>query len=382
LTLNGTWEGNLFQFDNRVMPLVASTLKTPFQLGADLYRYDESSVAAALREAVVNALIHADYMGQGGVVVDRWADRIELSNPGTLLLSHEQLLRGGVSECRNKSLQLMFQMMGAGDKAGSGLDKIRSSWADTRFRDPRLRETQRPDRVSLSLPMISILPEDSLEQLGLRFGASLDRLRPEEVQILVMALEEGAITNLRLQEVLTIHRTDLTRILQQLVRDGFLGRRGFGRGTRYELSEGGGDRMTDAKGSTGTSTDTFTDTSASTDSGRPDTGVAVDTRPFAERDPDGWAALRRDTEAVRNRTRMTSAELQRAARQIAMRAGWLTRTELASLLGRNSENIRDSVIQPLIAGGVLRMRFPSRNHPAQAHALAEWHAEAPETAGD
>ena len=32
----------------------------------------------ALREAVVNALIHADYRGQGGVVIERFADRIEV----------------------------------------------------------------------------------------------------------------------------------------------------------------------------------------------------------------------------------------------------------------------------------------------------------------
>jgi hypothetical protein len=34
----------------------------------------------------------------------------------------------GVSECRNKSLQMMFQLMGGGDKAGSGMDKIRAGW--------------------------------------------------------------------------------------------------------------------------------------------------------------------------------------------------------------------------------------------------------------
>ena len=47
--------------------------------------------------------------------------------------------------------------------------------------------------------MISILPENAIAQLRQRFGASLKTLRPEEVQILVMALEEGAVTNLLLQ---------------------------------------------------------------------------------------------------------------------------------------------------------------------------------------
>ena len=44
---------------------------------------------------------------------------MEMSNPGSLLISFNQLIRGGVSECRNKSLQVMFQMLGLGEKAGS-----------------------------------------------------------------------------------------------------------------------------------------------------------------------------------------------------------------------------------------------------------------------
>jgi hypothetical protein len=58
----------------------------------------------------------------------------KFSNPGSLLVSQVQLLQGGVSECRNKSLQLMFQLMGGGDKAGSGMDKIRAGWRAQHWR--------------------------------------------------------------------------------------------------------------------------------------------------------------------------------------------------------------------------------------------------------
>jgi predicted HTH transcriptional regulator len=52
-----------------------------------------------------------------------------------------ELLQGGVSECRNKSLQLMFQLMGGGNKAGSGMDKIRAGWRAQHWRSPRLEES-------------------------------------------------------------------------------------------------------------------------------------------------------------------------------------------------------------------------------------------------
>jgi ATP-dependent DNA helicase RecG len=61
---DGTWENNLFQFYLRVMQRLSGDLKMPFQLDRELYRKDDSAVHEALREAVVNALVHADHRGQ------------------------------------------------------------------------------------------------------------------------------------------------------------------------------------------------------------------------------------------------------------------------------------------------------------------------------
>ena len=82
LTIDGTWVANLFQFYQRVIQRLTADLKIPFQLGADLFRKDDTIVHEAIREALVNALIHADYRGQGGIVIEKYRDRFELSNPG------------------------------------------------------------------------------------------------------------------------------------------------------------------------------------------------------------------------------------------------------------------------------------------------------------
>ena len=111
----------------------------------------------------------------GGVVIERFADRIELSNPGTLLVSFEQLRRGAVSECRNPGLQRMFQLIGAGDKAGSGLDKIRRGWESQPWRSPTVRETTQPDRVQFTLPLVSLLPPESLARLRNLFGRDFEQ---------------------------------------------------------------------------------------------------------------------------------------------------------------------------------------------------------------
>jgi len=117
LTQDGTWPGNLYQFYHRVIQKLSTDLKLPFALDRNMVRTGESIVHVAIREALVNALIHADYQGQGGIVIEKYPDHFEFSNPGSLLISLDQIMKGGVSECRNKSLQLMFTMIGAAERA-------------------------------------------------------------------------------------------------------------------------------------------------------------------------------------------------------------------------------------------------------------------------
>ena len=222
LVPDGTWEANVFQFYQQTIRRLIRDLKVPFQLDAEMHRIDHTPVHEALREAVVNAVIHADYRGVGGVIISKLRSRIEISNPGTLLISYEQLLQGGISECRNKSLQRMFQMIGGGEKAGSGIDRIRQGWASQGWRFPELEETVNPDRVQVWLPMESLLPEEVVKRLATRFGARFATLTPLERETLVTADVEGRVSNSRLRMVSDMHAADLTRLLQSLVTRGFL----------------------------------------------------------------------------------------------------------------------------------------------------------------
>jgi ATP-dependent DNA helicase RecG len=358
LTLDGTWEGNLFQFYQRVMLKLSSGpgVKRPFQTNAEGYRVAGTPVVDALQEALVNALIHADYGGQGGVVIDRWLDRFEFSNPGTLLVSREQLLRGGVSECRNKSLQLMFQMLGAGDKAGSGIDKIRAGWASQHWRSPSLRETHRPDRVMLSLPMVSTLPEPILKGLQERFGPRFAALSGDEVQAVVAAAAEGDVTNQRLQEMLTLHRVDITRMLRGLVRDGLLTSEGVGRGTRYRVSGEEAPPIGEAA---------------------PPIGEAAP--PIGEAAPPIGEALRARATRVRDAKKVPE-DVLRAVLLDLCTDRFLTIQQLAELMGRNAAKLRDRHVRPLVAEGLLVARFPGvPSHPDQAYRSAN---DRPKEAGE
>ena len=152
LTIDGEWESNLFQFFFKTLRYLTEGIKTPFRLNDDLSRTGFGPAQVAIREALVNALVHADYQGQGGIILRKTRKGIELSNPGTLLLEKEQLFHGGLSICRNGTIQKMFQFMGMAEKAGSGVDKIYEGWVEQFHTRPLIAESHAPARVTWTLP--------------------------------------------------------------------------------------------------------------------------------------------------------------------------------------------------------------------------------------
>ena len=351
LTIDGTWVGNLFQFYQRVIQRLTVDLKLPFQLGSDLFRKDETLVHEAIREALVNAVIHADYRGQGGIVVEKYRDRIELSNPGSLLLSLEQVWSGGVSECRNKSLQTMFLMIGGGEKAGSGIDKIRQGWASQNWRLPIIEETLRPDRVRLVLPMVSLLPEEAVQRIKGRFGTKFKKLSPLEVQALVTAHLEEGVSNVRMRQICSKHPTELTKLLQSLVSRGFLQQDGRGRGTTYRLP-GLGDSSHNAGNSSHK---------------RP-----VDSSHKLEEIPEEELTKLKFIAAPALFVMRLPVEDTRRIILELCRGRYFTAADLAELMNRNANGLRNRFLTPLVEEGLLIRKYPAEpNRPDQAYTRAE-----------
>ncbi len=233
---DGRWEANLFQFYRRVLPKLQEALPTPFTLDGN-QRMDETPAHVALREAFVNCCVHADYGENTSLQVLRYPDRILFSNPGTLLISRRQYYEGGESVCRNPSLQKMFMMIGAAERAGSGTSKIFSGWKSIGWKAPYPQEGSKPNKITLLMPLESLLDKRIegalLTQLGEERWYQLDQ---EERMILSTAYTEGVINHQCIRASSTLHPTDITHRLQHLVREGYLSSQGHGRGTTYTLA--------------------------------------------------------------------------------------------------------------------------------------------------
>ncbi len=136
---SGEWSGNVCDFFIYAYFKIARDLKVP------------PPVAAAVREAMVNSLVHADYFGTCGVVILKKEDSLVLANPGYIRTGKIQMRRGGVSDPRNKALMKMFNLIQFGKGTGSGVPGIFHVWQEAGWEEPVIREQFNPDRTILEL---------------------------------------------------------------------------------------------------------------------------------------------------------------------------------------------------------------------------------------
>ena len=147
---SGEWSGNVCDFYFRVYNKIIKDVKVPFKMSGG-ERIDDTPVHKALREALANCLINADYHGLRGVVIRKESDKLILANPGYIRTGKKQMRLGGESDPRNKALVKMFNLINIGERAGSGVPNIFNVWADEGWEEPVIEERFDPDRTVLSL---------------------------------------------------------------------------------------------------------------------------------------------------------------------------------------------------------------------------------------
>ena len=161
---SGDWSGNVFDFFFRVASKLTKDLKIPFKLEG-ITRIDDTPVHKALREALANCLINTDFFVPRGVVIKKEIDKIIIENPGYIRTGKDQMLKGGISDPRNKALMKMFNMLGIGERAGSGVPDIYHTWGSQGWLEPKVEEKYNPDRTILTLSF-NLKNKDSKEGIN------------------------------------------------------------------------------------------------------------------------------------------------------------------------------------------------------------------------
>lgn len=363
VTVDGTWPGNVFAFFRRVFPKLTADIKVPFRLDAEMRRIDTTPAHEALREALVNALIHADYPGTRGIRVFKRRTSFELVNPGTLRVPWEDARAGNASDPRNPTMQKLFQLAGFGDRAGSGVPRILQAWREQHWRPPELTEDFEANETRLVLSTESLLPTAVVVELEARFGQRFAALAEPKRIALVTAAAEERVNNRRLQQVSELHPRDLTLLLGELVREGFLVPHGEGPGRSYTLP--------DTEAGSGAELPLFAvRASAVPRSGQSSEQSSTSSGQSSER-RFGQSPAATDPIAQVKRTRWAGSDKAAEAVLALCRNHDLTPDEIAKALGRSVSTVRRHYLRELIRSGRLLLLYPeSPNHPRQAYRAA------------
>ena len=221
LTYDGTWENNLFNFIRTVLPKLTSDLPRPFNMEG-VVRNDDTLQHKAVREAVTNMIIHADFMVNGLLRIEKYDDRIVLTNPGLLKLPLEQIYHGGESKARNQRMQNMFRMIGYGENLGSGFPLILNAWNEKHWLKPELQEQPELMQVKLTL---HVQPDPINDPINGPINGPIKLTERQEL-ILQMFAEDKSLSRERICEKTGLSDGTIKREIAFLKKSGYLERIG------------------------------------------------------------------------------------------------------------------------------------------------------------
>ena len=374
---DGAWSGNIYDFFRRVYQKLIADLKVPFQLQQG-QRIEDTPVHEALREALVNTLIHADFSGRVSILVVKRPDMFGFRNPGLMRVPLALAVQGGSSDCRNRRLQTLFQLVGYGDHAGSGIPKIYRNWTGQHWRRPLLYELPEPEQTLMELRMTSLVPAQTLAELEEHLGARFTALPELERMALVTAIAEGMVSHARLREISADHPADITKMLARLVKDGLLESDGIGRGMVYfvpwmtrpsptgfagdQPEASTQDNLSSKPGSLTPELSALTP-ELSTLTPELDLPLVAESTQFTESQLN---ILRELAHSVRERKRV-SPEMMRSVVLSLCSGCYIGLRLLSELLNRDSDDLRKRILNPLVKEGLLRRAFRRPNDPRQAY---------------
>ena len=133
-------ELNVFEFFQLVWEKLRATIQDAFELDENSERKSPAELQEALREALANMLIHADYYDwEADVKVTVEDLYYTFANPGKMLVTESQFFLGGVTKPRNTTLIGFFRNMGISDRAGTGGTTLLNFAMVNRFRAPEIK---------------------------------------------------------------------------------------------------------------------------------------------------------------------------------------------------------------------------------------------------
>ena len=192
----------------------------------------------AVREALLNLLVHRDYSFSASASIIIYDDRIEFVSIGGLLpeIELEDVL-AGISACRNQNLANLFYRLHLIEAYGTGLSKIIESY-DGVPEKPVISTTKNSFKVVL--PNVNAKYETSASLASTQITASsthVSKTDGREQRVIAYIQEHGAITRPEAEELLNVSASTASRLINKMLKSGKLLQSGNARGISYTVVE-------------------------------------------------------------------------------------------------------------------------------------------------
>lgn len=183
----------------------------------------------ALREAIVNALMHRSYHEHRPTQIIRYDNRIEIINPGFSLKSEEKLGLPG-SETRNPFIAAVFHDTNLAETKGSGIRAMRRMMQAAHLAPPTFESSRENNEFASRLLLHHFLDANDIEWLKQfeRFD-----LADSQKQALIFVREVGAIDNTTYRQMADCDTLKASNDLRLLKTYNLLKSRGKGKATYY-----------------------------------------------------------------------------------------------------------------------------------------------------
>jgi len=231
ISSSGDWSGNVCDFYFRVYNRLQLDIKVPFEMEGG-FRVDDTPVHKAVREALANCLVNADYYGRQGLVILKKRGLITMSNPGCFRIEIAAARGGGVSDPRNGAMLKMFNMIDIGERAGSGIPNIYHVWKEQGWAEPVFRQSFDPDRTILSLAFSKT--SNKKEKQAIKIGDKRISERQKDTVIEYLT-DHAAAKTAEIAELLEVSLPRARAVLAKLIEDDIVVAEGGNRNRTYRL---------------------------------------------------------------------------------------------------------------------------------------------------
>lgn len=192
----------------------------------------------AVREALLNMLVHRDYSFSSSALISIYTDRIEFVSIGGLMpgIDLEDIMVG-LSICRNQELANVFYRLHLIEAYGTGMRKIMKAY-EGKEEKPKIETTK--NAFKIILPNINAKYETgNITSSNIKATTNSvtgdKNILDDKERVLEYARVQGVLTRNDVMALLKVSASTATRILQRLAKENLLKQNGKARNTHYSI---------------------------------------------------------------------------------------------------------------------------------------------------